>query len=308
MIRAIGLALALAAPPAVAADEIGDQRKMFEYDPAAPLDVKDKVLYQRDGATVSDLTYVAAGAGRVTAYRVAPTTPGPHAGLVFGHWGPGDRTEFLAEAKRYARAGAVCVLIDYPWTRPAAWRTPLKQEDDPDGDHALFVRTVLDLRRALDLLAARPDVDRTRLGYVGHSFGAQWGAILSAVDPRLKGAVLMAGVPDQDCIWRQNNDPGIVGWRFRVPRDKQEAYLKACEKTAAVRYVPHAACPLLFQFATHERYFDKAAMDRYAAAAPPGTPVKWYDTGHELNDPQALADRAVWLRGRVGIGPVTVAE
>jgi dienelactone hydrolase len=159
---------------------------------------------------------------------------------------------------------------------------------------------VVDLRRGLDLLAARSDVDPKRLGYVGHSFGAQWGAILSAVEPRLTAVVLMAGVPDQASIWRDNADPGVVAWRTHVPKEKQAAYLTMTERTAAVRYVPHARCPLLMQFARHERYFDKAAMERYAAAAPRGTPVKWYDTGHELNDPQALADRAAWLREKLG--------
>jgi hypothetical protein len=48
----------------------------------------------------------------------------------------------------------------------------------------------------------------------------------------------------------------------------------------------------------------RPAMDRYAAAAPAAKTVKWYDTGHELNDPQALRDRAEWLRERVGLSPV----
>jgi hypothetical protein len=61
-------------------------------------------------------------------------------------------------------------------------------------------------------------------------------------------------------------------------------------------------CPLLFQFARYERYFDKAAMDRYEQAARQPKEVKWYDTGHELNDVQALHDRAAWLRDKVGLG------
>jgi dienelactone hydrolase len=287
---------------AARADSIDELRKMYDYDAKAALNAKEKLLYERDGAKVYDLTFASLKGGRVTAYLVVPTAKGPHAGLVFGHWGPGNRTEFLAEAKLCARAGAVCVLIDYPWARPGEWRKTLKQEGDPEGDHALFVEAVIDLRRALDLLAAREDVDPKRLAYVGHSFGAQWGAILSVVEPRLKTCVLMAGVPDQDCIWRESTEPRIAAWRANVPKVKQEAYLKACERTAAVRYVPHARCPLFFQFATHEKFFDKPAMDRYSAAAPKGTPVKWYDTGHELNDPQALVDRAAWLKEKIGIG------
>jgi hypothetical protein len=147
-------------------------------------------------------------------------------------------------------------------------------------------------------------VDSNRLAYVGHSFGAQCGAILSAIEPRLKGVVLMAGVPDQAAIWRDNDDPAIVDFRANTPKAKLDAYLESCDRTAAVRYVPHAAAPLLFQFARYERYFDKAAMDRYANAARKPKLVKWYDTGHELNDVQALCDRSAWLREKIGLGPV----
>jgi hypothetical protein len=41
-------------------------------------------------------------------------------------------------------------------------------------------------------------------------------------------------------------------------------------------------------------------MERYAAAASEPKRVLWYATGHELNDPQALADRAAWLRASAG--------
>ena len=85
-----------------------------------------------------------------------------------------------------------------------------------------------------------------------------------------------------------------------------EKYLQSSHRTAAVRDAAHSVAPLLFQFARYERYFDKAAMDRYAAAARGPKEVKWYDTGHELNDPQALHDRAEWLRERVGIQPITL--
>jgi hypothetical protein len=54
----------------------------------------------------------------VPAYVVEPIGPGPHAGIIFGHWGEGVRTEFLDEAMFYAKAGAVSVLIDYPSPGP----------------------------------------------------------------------------------------------------------------------------------------------------------------------------------------------
>ena len=53
--------------------------------------------------------------------------------------------------------------------------------------------------------------------------------------------------------------------------------------------------PVLFQFARHERNFNQKAMETYYAAAGQPKEVKWYSTGHELNDPAALKDRARWI-------------
>lgn len=65
---------------------------------------------------------------------------------------------------------------------------------------------MVDLRRGLDLLLSRPDVDRHRVVYIGHSLGAQWGAILTSVDRRMKATVLIGGVPDAAAIWLESVD------------------------------------------------------------------------------------------------------
>jgi dienelactone hydrolase len=241
MIQNLGIIfLWLAVAQGAAGDEQFQQLKeMYDYDPQQPLHVQEKLLYQREGVKVYDLSYASPKGGRVTAYLVTPNGKGPFAGLVFGHWGPGNRTEFLPEASRYARADAVSLLIDYPWVRPAPWRKSLKEADNPEWDHQLFIQAVVDLRRGIDLLSDRPDVDPKRLAYVGHSFGAQWGAILSAVDNRLKGVVLMGGIPDQAAIYRDGNDPAVVEYRATTPKEKQEATSSPPNERP-----PRATCPM----------------------------------------------------------------
>src|SRR5260370_41496722 len=64
----------------------------------------------------------------------------------------------------------------------------------------------------------------------------------------------------------------------------------------AIHFVGRAApIPLLLQFANYEQYFDKTSMQHYVAAASDPKKVLYYDTGHDLNDPQALEDRYDWL-------------
>ena len=95
--------------------------------------------------------------------------------------------EFLVKSGR-----AVCLPI-YKGTYER--QTGLK-DDDPDvstayRDHA--VMWAKDLGRAIDYLETRPDLDTRRLAYYGISWGAAVGAVLPAVEKRIRMAVLDAG-------------------------------------------------------------------------------------------------------------------
>jgi hypothetical protein len=118
----------------------------------------------------------------------------------------------------YARAGAVSLIPDYPWDRPQPWHKTPDHFDKPELDREIEIQAVVDLRRAIDLLLARPDVDPKRLAYIGHSYGAQWGSILSAVDKRMKTSILMAGVAEMADILLRSDDPGMVDFRKSQPK------------------------------------------------------------------------------------------
>ena len=285
-------------------NSVDELRQMFDYDQKLPLDIKEVGFRESNGVRIRDIHYASPKFGRVTAYLVEPSVKGKYAGIVFGHWGYGNRTEFLPEAIVYASAGAISLLIDYPWVRPAPWRRN-EPGEKPEAVRDNYAATVIDLRRGIDLLQARSDVDSTRIAYVGHSTGAQWGAILSAVDKGIKAAVLMGGIPTEATIALESDDPEYVDFRNNTTKEQIDKYFKTISVMDAINYVPFAApTPLLFQFARYERYFNEAAMQRYARAASEPKIVEWYDTGHDLNDVQALIDRAKWLHTQIGIKPV----
>lgn len=97
----------------------------------------------------------------------------------------------------------------------------------PAGAALILGRTllgyrVLDARRALDWLAAQPEVDRSRLGMTGMSGGGTVTFFTAALEPRLK-AVLVSGYFNTfkgsiysiyHCI--DNFVPGILRW-FEMP-------------------------------------------------------------------------------------------
>src|ERR1044072_2976024 len=84
-------------------ESIDELRRVFDYDQNAPLDIKEIGVINRNGVLIHDITYASPKSGRVTAYLVVPTEKGRFAGVVFGYWGYGTRTEFLPVAMLYAR-------------------------------------------------------------------------------------------------------------------------------------------------------------------------------------------------------------
>jgi hypothetical protein len=183
---------------------------MFDYDRRAPLGVKEHSVEEREGAKVYDITYASPQGGRVTAYLVAPASNGRHAGIIFAHPGGGDRKVFLPEALTLARVGAVSLLIDDPSARPAAWRRRMFVHAEPENDRAAYIQAIIDLRRGVDLLAARPDVDAKRLGFVGFSFGADLGGILTGVERRIKAYALMGTGARLTDLWRSGDTPNLA--------------------------------------------------------------------------------------------------
>jgi hypothetical protein len=88
----------------------------------------------------------------------------------------------------------------------------------------------------------------------------------------------------------------MVDFRKGQPAGQLEKYAQVTGDIDAIHFVGHAApIPLLLQFANFEQYFDKTSMEHYVAAASDPKKVLYYDTGHDLNDPQALEDRYDWL-------------
>ena len=306
MRRILWLLLLVAATsgPALAQSDIAAMKRLFDYDKKAPLDIKVVGVIKRNNVRIHDITYASPKHGRVTAYLVVPAERGRFAGVVFGHWGYGTRTEFLPEAELYAQAGVVSLLVDDLNVRPAPWRRNAPGTE-PEAVRENFIQSVVDLRRGIDVLQSRSEVDPNRIAYVGHSSGAHWGAILSAVDRRLKTVVLMGGVPSEKTILLESDDPDFLSFRQSITKEQLDKYFRIVGPLDAINYVPHSKpTPLLFQFARYEQYFNEAAMQEYARAASEPKLVLWYDTGHALNELRSLVDRADWLRRHIGMKPV----
>jgi len=270
---------------------------LYDYDQSAPLDIDVVATQKRGDITVQDITYASPKFGRVTAYLVIPPGSGPFAGLIFLHWGQGNRDEFLDEAIVLAEMGVVSLSLDAPHARPHHWRP---QDQTPEAALHADIQLITDVRRGIDLLLARPDVDPQRIGYVGHSLGATKGGILAAVDKRIRAYVLMGGAVSITHNYRISTNPLIVQYRESIPTQEWEEFLAMLEPFDAVHYIVNAApASLLFQFAHSDEFISQEEARLYEQVASEPKQSMWYDCEHEFNE-EARRDRIEWLAARLG--------
>jgi len=242
----------------------------FAYDKSAPLRMKQVSVKTKGGVTIEDITYSGVHGDTVPATLVIPKGPGKFAGVLWGHWlmdgaANANRSEFLDEAVALAPSGVISLLIDDAHVRPGF-------KPVPGMGPGLMAQQVIDLRRGLDLLLARPDIDAARTAYVGHSYDSVAGSILDATDKRF-GAFVFMGGPQ-------------LGFGFAKP------------------YVSKLGpAPALFQYGLHDDEFvPVAAAKAYVAQASGPKTVKFYDAGHALNA-KAEADRDAFLRRMLKLAP-----
>ena len=286
-------------PAARAQDSFTQDAQHFDYDANAALDVKELSVQSRDGVSIHDLTYASPKGGTVPAYLVVPKGEGKFAAIIWGHWmmphsPTANRQEFLEEAIALAPTGVVSLLIDTPQVREG-----FKQSPYP----SILAQQVVDLRRGVDLLLSRPDVDPKRIAYVGHSFDSGAGAILDAVDKRFAAFVFMSGPQSDRELILSSDSPRMVALRKSQPADKIEQMLQASAWADSAAYAKHLGpAPALFQYGLHDEEWVplQDAKDYFAMSSGPKE-AKYYDSDHALNA-EARRDRVAFLREHLALG------
>lgn len=275
----------------------------FDYDKNAPLDLKIIGTQKRGDVTVYDVTYASPKGGVVPAYLVVPGGKGPFAGIIWGHWywrnsDMRNRKQFLDEAVALAPSGVVSLLTDGPVARPGyvSNNEPLNEQQTVE-----MVQQVVDMRRGVDILLARKDVDAKRLAFVGHSYNASVGAILSGVDRRFKAFVLMAGTMSDEVDFKTG---AYKEFREKVGPAKFDAFTAKHSYLDQGKYVSHAAPATVFlQYATQEDFMTPDRAREYEKVVSEPKRFKLYEASHALNA-EARRDRIAFLVEQLKLKPV----
>jgi carboxymethylenebutenolidase len=134
------------------------------------------------------------GSETIAGYLALPESPGKHPGVVIIHeyWGLNDWVK--EQARRLADQGYVALAVDL-YRGEVAY--------DPSLAHELMRgmpqdRAIRDLKAAFDFLAARPDVNKEKIGSVGWGMGGGLSLQLAIHEPSLAACVVNYGAMPTD--------------------------------------------------------------------------------------------------------------
>ncbi len=256
---------------------------LYDYDPLPIEPAVDGVLAggQR---RVERVSYRAAyGDGRVPALLFLPPGGRPPFQVVVAFPGSGALAGGDVEASSHpmvdliVRSGRAVLLPVYAGTYQRA--TGLA-DDNPDLTAAYRDHVVMwskDLGRSIDYLETRADIDASKIGYYGVSWGAGIGPVLAAVEPRLRALVLHAGG-----FWSTETRPEV---------DQRV-------------FAPRVTAPTLLLNGRFDAFFplETAQLPLYHALGTPPEAKRHvvYETGHSTPEIETIGEILAWYDEHLG--------
>jgi len=133
----------------------------------------------------------------------AGATPGRRPAVIFLHYLDGDLTLPRVFCRTFAINGVSALLVKMPYYHERREGTDRRMVTGDAGQTVAAVRqAALDVRYARAYLAARPDVDPSRIGVGGMSLGGIVGSLAFEIEPRLdRGCFLLAGADLPTLLW-----------------------------------------------------------------------------------------------------------
>lgn len=263
-------------------------RRMYDYDPT-PLEV---TMESRDTTpedwVVEKVSYAAAyGGERVPAFLFLPKRhrgpyqtvlyfPGSNALHARSSADLGERNvrtiDFIVRSGR----AVLHPIYKSTYERGDGLTSDYANETNYYRDHVLMWGK--DVRRSLDYLATRNDIDTAKVAYYGVSWGAYLSGIMLAIEPRFKAGVLY-----------------VAG--LEVQRGKPEV--------EPINFLPRVRIPVLMLNGKYDHFFpiESSQKPMFRLLGTPAEHKRYvvYEGGHNVPREKLIAETLSWLDKYLGV-------
>jgi dienelactone hydrolase len=243
----------------------------YAVDHDAPLDAQERVVESAKGYTKVRVEFNGIRKDRVPAFLYLPAGRSgklPAVLLQYGSGGNKSTHYIVALAQQFVARGFVVLTIDAPYKGER--KPPRGQRNwwSGFGERGRFQWYCGDYSRALDYLLTRPEVDQTRVGYAGVSWGAITGITFAAHDPRIKAVVSIVG---------GGNFMGTLADKVEIPKETLDA-ARSFDPVYHVGLI--APRPLLLLNVTKDQLVPRFFAESLHKAAGEGAKKMWVETDH----------------------------
>lgn len=257
----------------------------YEYDSSLPLNVIEELVRDDTYYKVLKVYFDSVNGERVPGLLSFPEANEKVPCVVFLHGYGGRKEDILEAAEMIAREGYAIMAID------AEYHGERKEEGkelySPDITDSVrgIVQTVVDLRRAVDYLETRPEIDKEKIGYVGGSMGGILGAIFIGVEPRIKAAALIVAGGNMSLMIRESQHYTMPAIRWFLQREGMdyEELQRLLDPIDPINFISNfSPRPVVFHLGKLDTIVPaEAGRQLYERAEQPKA-VYWYDAGHDV--------------------------
>jgi dienelactone hydrolase len=187
---------------------------------------------------------------------------------------PGPRADFILKSGR---------ALMFPLYKSTFERGDNMVSDYPEETNSWKDHIVMwgkDVRRSIDYLETRKDVDTGKIAYFGASWGGAMGAIMPAIEPRIKVVTLL-----------------VAGL----------GYQRSFPEVEPVNYLPHIKVPVLMLNGKYDFFFPYETSQRpfFELLGTPKEQKKIfvYEGGHTVPRTEMVKEMLAWLDQYLGLTP-----
>ncbi len=272
---------------------------LYDYDDSTPPQFSQQLISEDEDLLEYRLGIHSANDEIVpTLLSIPKRKGGPFPVIILLHGYGGDKDDLMEAARPLAKRGYAAAAIDAQYHGERRQEGRNMYSTDANETVSAFVQSVVDVRRLIDHLEVRDDVDGSRIGLVGGSMGGLLGAIATGIEERIDVPVLIVAGGNMRIMVGESQLSRVEEIRAEFERtgrrvEEEAEKLRCIDPINFVHLI--SPRPLLMINGLHDDIVPVASNRALYAQAREPKKIVWYDTGHDVPSDEAARKAFFWF-------------